>query len=77
MRDVSDVMLVAIFSLLSLKLLEGWMAIITGLVTISYIIVTLIFALKRNNREKEQEEREKERHEMEVRLLQKKPDGEV
>ena len=53
------------------------MAIITGLVTISYIIVTLIFALKRNNREKEQEEREKERHEMEVRLLQKKPDGEV
>ena len=83
MRDVSDVMLVAIFSLLSLQLLEGWVAIITGLVAIPYIIVRLILALKKNNREKEQEKRDKEqekrdkeRHEMEVRLLQKKLDGE-
>ena len=82
MRDVSDVMLVAIFSLLSLQLLEGWVAIITGLVAIPYIIVRIL-ALKKNNREKEQEKRDKEqekrdkeRHEMEVRLLQKKLDGE-
>lgn len=60
MRDVSDAMLVAIFSLLSLKLLEGWIAIITGLVAIPYIIVRLILALKRNNREKEQEKRNRE-----------------
>ena len=77
MRDVSDAMLVAIFSLLSLKLLEGWIAIITGLVAIPYIIVRLILALKRNNREKEQEKRNREKHEMEVRLLQKQLDGEM
>ncbi|MBC6426075.1 MAG: hypothetical protein GDA51_06335 [Ekhidna sp.] len=44
MRDVSDVMLVAIFSLLNLKFFEGWLAIITSLVVIPYVIVRLILA---------------------------------
>ena len=69
MRDTSDVMLVVIFSLISLQLLQGWIGIVTGLVAIPYIIVCLILAFKRNSREKRKEEREKEKHETEMELL--------